>query len=137
MRLRGAPLAIAMAGACGVAIAALLGLFEPGWGIAASFPLLCGALAAGVARDPDGPEIHVFLAAAMAFTGGFLVTHVAVVMAETERARGRALAEQEAVVEQETERIRDEGAPKWALMGSGVAIGAAALAWRASRRRRG
>lgn len=136
MRLRWAPLGVGMAGACGVAAAALLGLFEPGWGLAASFPLLCLALAAGVVRDPDGPEIHVFLGCAMALTAGFLVTHVAVVTSETTRAEGRALPGYEQVVRDETRRIHEEATPKWIVMATGVVVGGAALAWRATRNRR-
>lgn len=136
MRLRRAPLAIGMAGACGAGAAAVLGLFEPGWGLAASFPLLCAALAVGVVRDPDGPEVHVFLGCAMALTAGFLIAHVAVVTMESARARGRALPGYEDAVHDETRRIQEDAMPKWIAIGSGVVLGAAALAWRGARRRR-
>ena len=136
MRLRRAPLAVGMAGACGVGAAVLLGLFEPGWGLAASFPLLCFALAAGVVRDPDGPEVHVFLGCAMAVTAGFLVTHVAVVTSETRRAEARARDGYEDVVREETRRIHEEATPKWIAIASGVVVGGAVLAWRAARTRR-
>jgi hypothetical protein len=98
------PLLVGMAGALGVAAAALAGLFEPGWGFASAFALLCAALAAGVVRDPDGPEIHLFLGVAMALTAGFTVTHVAVVLSETDRARTHAIPELAELAREEIRR---------------------------------
>lgn len=135
MRLQRGPLLVGMAGALGVAAAALAGLFEPGWGFASAFALLCAALAAGVVRDPDGPEIHLFLGVAMALTAGFTVTHVAVVLSETAHARSHAREEMAELAREEIRRIRDDSAPKWALMAAGVVLGAGALAYRARRRR--
>ena len=130
MRVRWGPLAIAIGGALGAALSAVLGLWEPGWGVAASFPLLTAALAAGVARDPDGPEIHVFLGVAMAFTAGFLVAGVALGSAELASLEGLAREGEERTVAAEVARIREATRPKWIAIGSALPIGAAALAWR-------
>lgn len=134
--IRWAPLAIATAGMTGVALAAVLGLFEPGWGVAAAFLLLCVALAAGVIRDPDGPEIHVFLAVAMALSAGFVITNAAIASMTIERAIVDADEDRLAAVRDEGARVMRESWPKWIAIGAGVPIGACALAWRARRRTR-
>lgn len=136
MRVQRGPLAVGMSAALGVTLAALAGFFEAGWGLASAFAVLCGALAAGVVRDPDGPEIHLFLGVVMALTAGFTITHAALVISETARARDRARPEMAAIAREEVRRIRDDGAPKWALMASGVVLGAAALGYRGFRARR-
>lgn len=130
MRLRWGPLAIAMGGAIGGALAAVLGLWEPGWGVAAAFPLMIAALAAGVIRDPDGPEVHVFLGVAMAFTAAFLGVGVALGTAELDDLASRAREGAEETVAAEVARIRESTMPKWIAIGSGLPIGAAALVWR-------
>ncbi|UJR81611.1 hypothetical protein [Sandaracinus amylolyticus] len=136
MRIRWGPLAIATCGALGAALAASLGLWEPGWGVAAAFPLLVGALGAGVVRDPDGPEVHLFLGAAMAFTAGFLIVGVALGTSELDRLSTRASAGAEQIVADEVARMRESTRPKWVVIGSALPIGGAALLWRRRALRR-
>jgi hypothetical protein len=133
MRVRLGPLAISVALAMGIAVASGLGLFEPSWGIAAAFPLLLVLLSAGVARDPDGPEIHVFLAVALAFSFGFVATTIAIAVSETEHALGHAAPGQEALVRAEVARIRGESLPKWLTMLAPIPLAAGALIWRRRR----
>lgn len=130
MRVRWGPLAIAMGAALGGALAAVLGLWEPGWGVAAAFPLMVAALAAGVVRDPDGPEVHVFLGVTMAFTAAFLAVGVVLGSAELSELEGRPREGAERTVAAEAARIRESTRPKWLLIGSALPIGVAALAWR-------
>nr|MDQ3036392.1 hypothetical protein [Myxococcota bacterium] len=113
---------------------AAIGLWEPGWGVAAAFPLLVAALAAGVLRDPDGPEIHVFLRVALAFTAGFLFVSVALTTTELDRLGARA--PDDAVVREQIDAIRAGTWPKWIVIAIALPIGAAALAWRATVLRR-
>lgn len=137
MRIRWAPIAISTAFAIGAAVAAIVGLWEPGWGVAAAFPLLTAALAAGVVRDPEGPEVHVFLGASMALAAGFLAVTIAFTTSELERLSSRAReGRSAALVEEHVARIRGESWPKWVLIGASLPIGGVALAVRHRARAR-
>lgn len=134
--MRWSALAIAMSAAVGAALGAVLALWEPTWGAAAALPLLCCALAAGVVRDPDGPEIHHFLKTAMALSAAFSITNAAVTTIELDRIVARASERFDTSVVRDAIRMRAQLWPKWIAMGAGVPIGAAALAWRAHVRRK-
>ena len=112
----------------GVGAAALLGLWEPGWGIAAGVLLLIATLSAGVLRDPDGPEIHIFLALALCITAGFGVTTLGIALSELDHA---AHLHDVPVVRAEIERFVSESWPKWVAMLAPLPVGGAVLVYRA------
>lgn len=123
-----APLAIGLALGFGVLIGAVLGPYEPSWGVAIAVPAVTALFAVGAVRERDMPVLALIVAVLIAATVGFVGTNAYVTVEGA-----AALVPPSAAAEVRRRVVSDLG-PKWASIAIAVLVGAAGLAVRRWRR---
>ncbi len=134
-RSRWVPLAWGLGAGAGCLVAALLGPYVPGWGVALAPAGATLVFAVGAIVVPEDESLAMVLRVTVALTLGFVATTVPVTLAWLAQGPERALELRLTLDTTSTEEAQERLTTMWLVMPSMVPVGAVAL-WARRRRAR-